>query len=459
MSRLTTSLALLFLVVLTPLAANAQRAWSDGPPVSTTAAAPKAPPADRLAAEASSFLTFYANRAAFKDDFEVLIEEDFDDVNAPPGSFCNSPSPVNVLTDNACVGLGDVAPDLEVAAVGPNQGSPTALFAAGPGFLGNATTVVGANFFSDATALRFDPPVQAVAFNTYSSVVGRPYTVSVFSGSGAFLGGTTYTSAGLSTPRFVGVASDEVIIGEVRVDDGTTSDGALVDSVGIGRGCKVALSATLDDDTIMPGQTVTFTITVTNLDTVPAAVDLELGVLLPIQRRIAFGSGTLPPNFTVTRNVRLRVPNLLPSGHFLALLNLFYSGGEIACDTEAFEGTISAPRAESGAGSTDTAFAVLAPEGDLFAASAAGTGAPTLAVRPNPFTHRTTVAFEIAEASAVRLAVYDVLGREVAVLVDREVEAGRHEAVFDARGLAPGVYVYRLTAGGAVRTGRMTLAR
>ncbi|MDX1421013.1 MAG: T9SS C-terminal target domain-containing protein, partial [Rubricoccaceae bacterium] len=59
----------------------------------------------------------------------------------------------------------------------------------------------------------------------------------------------------------------------------------------------------------------------------------------------------------------------------------------------------------------------------------------------------------------VRLAVYDVLGREVAVLVDARVEAGTHRAVFEAGDLAAGLYVYRLQVGTDVRTGRMTLAR
>jgi hypothetical protein len=59
----------------------------------------------------------------------------------------------------------------------------------------------------------------------------------------------------------------------------------------------------------------------------------------------------------------------------------------------------------------------------------------------------------------VRLAVYDVLGREVAVLVDGERPAGRHEAVLDGRMLPSGVYLVRLAAGGEVRTRAVTLAR
>jgi hypothetical protein len=55
--------------------------------------------------------------------------------------------------------------------------------------------------------------------------------------------------------------------------------------------------------------------------------------------------------------------------------------------------------------------------------------------------------------------VYDVLGREVARLVDAEREAGRHEATLDGSALPAGVYVVRLTAGPFVQAQRVTLVR
>ena len=78
---------------------------------------------------------------------------------------------------------------------------------------------------------------------------------------------------------------------------------------------------------------------------------------------------------------------------------------------------------------------------------------------PNPFRDRTTIRFSVAEVTAVRLVVYDVLGREVARLLDGVASVGTHEAVLGARGLAGGVYVWRLEAGGDVETGRLTLVR
>jgi hypothetical protein len=65
---------------------------------------------------------------------------------------------------------------------------------------------------------------------------------------------------------------------------------------------------------------------------------------------------------------------------------------------------------------------------------------------PNPFNPKTGIRFQVPGVSDVRLSVYDILGREVAVLVNERKAAGTHEVPFDATGLASGVYIYRLTA-------------
>jgi hypothetical protein len=63
---------------------------------------------------------------------------------------------------------------------------------------------------------------------------------------------------------------------------------------------------------------------------------------------------------------------------------------------------------------------------------------------PNPFNARTKLGFQIVDFGLVRLKVYDVLGREVATLVDCSKEAGTHEVTWDATGLPSGLYFYRL---------------
>jgi hypothetical protein len=61
--------------------------------------------------------------------------------------------------------------------------------------------------------------------------------------------------------------------------------------------------------------------------------------------------------------------------------------------------------------------------------------------------------------SNVRLVVYDLLGREVALLINETRGPGEYEVMFDGTGLATGVYICRLTAGGNSRTLKLLLAR
>ena len=63
---------------------------------------------------------------------------------------------------------------------------------------------------------------------------------------------------------------------------------------------------------------------------------------------------------------------------------------------------------------------------------------------PNPFNPQTTIRFSLAKATAVKLVVYDVLGRQVRVLVDGSREAGLHEVTFEASDLPSGTYLVRL---------------
>ncbi len=78
---------------------------------------------------------------------------------------------------------------------------------------------------------------------------------------------------------------------------------------------------------------------------------------------------------------------------------------------------------------------------------------------PNPFNPRTGVRFQVSVVSHVRLVVYDLLGREVGVLVDEVKPVGTYEASFDAAGLPSGLYVYRLTAGQYSESRKMVLMK
>lgn len=82
---------------------------------------------------------------------------------------------------------------------------------------------------------------------------------------------------------------------------------------------------------------------------------------------------------------------------------------------------------------------------------------------PNPFNPVTTIRFSLKDAGFVNLKVYDILGREAAVLVNEERQPGRYAIAFDGAGLPSGTYVYRLISSGSngteSATGRMVLIK
>jgi hypothetical protein len=78
---------------------------------------------------------------------------------------------------------------------------------------------------------------------------------------------------------------------------------------------------------------------------------------------------------------------------------------------------------------------------------------------PNPFNPSTTIKYELPTPSMVKLSVYDMLGREVSVLVNERKNAGSYEVKFDAAGLASGVYFCRLQAGDFVQSRKLLLLR
>ena len=78
---------------------------------------------------------------------------------------------------------------------------------------------------------------------------------------------------------------------------------------------------------------------------------------------------------------------------------------------------------------------------------------------PNPFNPSTTIEYSITEASFVQLKVYDILGNEVATLVNEEQSAGTYRADFTANYLASGFYVAQLRAGDISKTIKMSLMK
>ncbi len=82
---------------------------------------------------------------------------------------------------------------------------------------------------------------------------------------------------------------------------------------------------------------------------------------------------------------------------------------------------------------------------------------PTLLLEnyPNPFSSRTEIHYHLSQTGKVRLAIYDLLGREVSVLVDERKTPGEYAVTFEAGSLPSGLYFYRLSSPAGTRTGKM----
>ena len=78
---------------------------------------------------------------------------------------------------------------------------------------------------------------------------------------------------------------------------------------------------------------------------------------------------------------------------------------------------------------------------------------------PNPFNPETKINYELRVTNYVKLQVYNVVGNEVATLVNEKQSPGTYQVEFDAGSLTSGVYFYRLTSGNFTDTKRMMLVK
>ncbi len=78
---------------------------------------------------------------------------------------------------------------------------------------------------------------------------------------------------------------------------------------------------------------------------------------------------------------------------------------------------------------------------------------------PNPFNPTTSIKFDLPMQTEVNLTIFNLMGQEVARLVDGSMDAGYHSVSWDATNVASGVYFYRLSAGEFSRTYKMLLLK
>jgi len=78
---------------------------------------------------------------------------------------------------------------------------------------------------------------------------------------------------------------------------------------------------------------------------------------------------------------------------------------------------------------------------------------------PNPFNPTTTIEYQIKTKSNISLIIYDLIGRVIETLVYKQQSVGQYSVTFDASGLASGIYIYKLNAGGFEQSKKMLLLR
>jgi hypothetical protein len=78
---------------------------------------------------------------------------------------------------------------------------------------------------------------------------------------------------------------------------------------------------------------------------------------------------------------------------------------------------------------------------------------------PNPFNPSTIINYQLAFDNYTTLKVYNIIGKEVATLVNGFINAGSHKVTFDASNLSAGVYIYKLQSGNNVEVRKLTLMK
>ncbi len=205
-----------------------------------------------------------------------------------------------------------------------------------------------------------------------------------------------------------------------------------------------------------------FDAAITNNTTVFRTVDIWTQIhkveafVVPILSR---ANVPLPPAFTIERSLGQQVPGLAPAGNYIYWA---FAGDYpwVIVDSDSFSFVKLGAEGPGAMGSPEGWKCYGEPfPGDNPCPASAPDDIELFPPRPNPFNAKTVASFEMRDASFLRLAVYDIAGREIAALAEGWYPAGRHQIVWDASNLPSGVYFARLTAGDFQRTRKVLLIK
>jgi|WetSurMetagenome_2_1015567.scaffolds.fasta_scaffold43419_3 hypothetical protein len=267
---------------------------------------------------------------------------------------------------------------------------------ANPGPTNNGGSAGWAIFFDLIAGTRSVTVTQMSTGNT--AVASASFSVEVFTRSGTALGGSVSSGPGSSSAGWTS-------LGTVPVVQGSTANG-------------ISLVFTLPSISVSAGDTV--------------GVALKFSVVGPRY----YGTGSGPYSVYSDTNLRLVT-------------------GDVRSAPFTTTGSFFAPRVLTGV----VRYVISTPSGVINIGTEILDGFKLLQNYPNPFNPTTNIKYQILKNSFVSLKVYDINGKEIAVLVNESQLHGTYETTFDASKYSSGVYFYKLTSNGFSDTKQMVLIK
>ena len=207
------------------------------------------------------------------------------------------------------------------------------------------------------------------------------------------------------------------------------------------------------------GGSFSFDASVENRGAVPLIFDAWTEVILP--NGVVYGplmlrtGNPIPAGATALRILQQWVPAAAPPGVYTFYGNV----GMYPDSVEDFDSFTFAKLSGEGSSSHNQGWAVYGWFDDAEASPFQYSSFSIHNSYPNPFNASTVISFELRVSSQVKLAVYDIAGREVAVLAEGSYPAGIHQAEWDAGDMASGVYFAMLEAGGMKQVRKLLLVK
>ena len=360
---------------------------------------------------------FYTDRATFEADFPGLALEDFEEGMVGAGGVVLCDEPVNSASNDACFVPGDIIPDVDF-----RSSSAGGMVILGSGIIGNASIVLGPNFFADSYIINMTGTTFAAGMDLWVGADGT-VDVNVFDGpdgTGALLGSTSVAVTG-GVGQFTGVESSS-LIGSIILEE-TAGGGEVIDDFSM-------------SDVPIPVELVSFDAVVNGTDVSlnweTASETNNAGFEVQILDGEDWNAlGFVEGNGTTTeaQTYHFTIQDMSVGTHTFRLKQIDFDGQfEYHGDVEV---TVETP----------------------------GTHLITRAY-PNPFNPQSQFTLAVAQDQRVTAELYNTLGQRVSTLFNGTVEANQAQLVtIDGAGLASGMYVVRVTGERFADALRVTLLK